>query len=63
MVLDIGANEGQFGEELRAGGYKGGMVSFEPMADAHNKLLLRSRSDTQWQVAARSAIGADRGTI
>lgn len=63
MVLDIGANEGQFGEELRAGGYKGGMVSFEPMADAYNKLLLRSQSDTQWQVAARSAIGADHGTI
>jgi len=62
-VLDIGANEGQFGEELRVGGYKGGIVSFEPMADAHTKLLLRSQSDTKWKVAARAAIGSDRGTI
>lgn len=63
MVLDIGANEGQFGEELRAGGYTSGIVSFEPMADAHSKLLLRSRGDPKWQAAARVAIGANRGTI
>ena len=63
MVLDIGANEGQFGEELRTGGYKGGFVSFEPMAQAHSKLLLRSQSDPKWQAASRVAIGADRGTV
>lgn len=63
MVLDIGANEGQFGEELRVGGYKSDIVSFEPMADAHSKLLLRSQNDPKWQAAARVAIGADCGTI
>ena len=62
-VLDIGANEGQFGEELRAGGYKGTIVSFEPMADAHGKLLARSQGDSKWHVAGRAAIGAGHGTV
>lgn len=62
-VLDIGANEGQFGEELRAGGYRGTIVSFEPMSDAHVKLLARSQGDPKWHVASRSAIGAGHGTV
>ena len=62
-VLDIGANEGQFGEELRAGGYTGNIVSFEPMAQAHGKLLLHSQGDLKWKVAARAAIGAGHGSV
>jgi FkbM family methyltransferase len=62
-ILDIGANEGQFGEELRAGGYTGSLISFEPMVDAHGNLEARSKGDARWQVAPRCAIGASRGTI
>lgn len=62
-VLDIGANEGQFAQELRTGGYRETIVSFEPMADAHSKLLVRSQGDSKWHVAARAAIGAGHGTV
>lgn len=62
-VVDVGANEGQFGEELRQGGYAGGIVSFEPMLDAHQKLLLKSRGDSRWQVHSRCALGATSGEV
>lgn len=62
-VLDVGANEGQFGEELRIGGFTGRIVSFEPMADAYGKLLKRSLNDPHWKVAPRCAIGTERGTV
>lgn len=37
LMLDIGANQGQFASEIRSVGYKGQVVSFEPLSDAHKK--------------------------
>ncbi|MBY0246147.1 MAG: FkbM family methyltransferase [Nitrospiraceae bacterium] len=63
LVLDIGANEGQFGRELRGGGYSGTIVSFEPLSSAHARLLQASASDKAWHVQPRCAVGARVGEI
>lgn len=62
-VFDIGANQGQFGRELRRDGYRGRIVSFEPMSAAHAILLGKSRGDSLWKVHDRCAIGAQDTTI
>lgn len=62
-ILDVGANEGQFGEELRSCGYAGTIISFEPVSHAHRRLLLRSERDPHWRVAPRIALGATRGIV
>ena len=38
LVLDIGANKGQFGTFLYDLGYNGKMISFEPILEMHKSL-------------------------
>ena len=61
VVLDVGANTGQFAQALRAQGYHGHIVSFEPLSDAHAALVAAADSDPLWDVAERCAIGAQDG--
>jgi FkbM family methyltransferase len=58
LVVDVGANEGQFGRELRRQGYRGRIASFEPLQDAFERLA--SDADDSWS-AYPIALGATSG--
>jgi FkbM family methyltransferase len=63
LVLDVGANEGQFVLALRDGGFKGRVVSFEPLSAVHAVLCRNAARDGDWQVHPRCAIGDHDGEI
>lgn len=63
LVFDVGANAGHFGQYLRDAGYRGHIVSFEPLSAAWEELLKASRKDPLWEVAPRAAIGSDEGEL
>ena len=50
LVLDVGANTGQFATELRKQGYSGRIVSFEPVRDVFSVLSDNSEHDAKWSV-------------
>lgn len=47
-LIDIGANEGQFAEEIRAAGYKGNIISIEPVLAAYAKLQNKTNNVPNW---------------
>ena len=49
-VIDVGANVGQYGAELRRIGYSGRIYSFEPMSEAFAGLREASMGDPLWSV-------------
>jgi FkbM family methyltransferase len=49
-VLDIGANIGQYSMSMRKAGYYGHIISFEPLHNEYEKLLLNSMNDRKWTV-------------
>jgi FkbM family methyltransferase len=57
VVLDIGANAGQFGEQLRNNDFIGRIISFEPLPDAHALLTQNASTDSHWHVHTRCALG------
>lgn len=57
VVLDVGANIGQFGEMLRRSGYRKRIVSFEPVSASFALLNVRAAVDPQWEVV-NVALGA-----
>jgi FkbM family methyltransferase len=61
LVLDIGANIGQWASEIRTAGYRGRIVSFEPGSNAFAQLERAAADDPLWEVR-RLAIGASTRT-
>ena len=62
VVLDVGANTGQTGEELRENGYSGKIVSFEPLSEPFGELSRKAAGDGQWQVK-QCAVGDTQGEV
>lgn len=61
VVLDVGANKGQFARTLRRNGYQGRIVSFEPLPNFVEELRALSADDPEWLVVD-AALGDESGT-
>jgi FkbM family methyltransferase len=61
-VLDVGANLGQFAKRLRAEGYAGRIVSFEPVAALADQLREAANGDPDWSVVQCALGEADDET-
>ena len=60
IVLDVGANVGQYAKQLRDIGYKGEIISFEPLSSAYKELLANANADGHWK-AMNYALGITNG--
>lgn len=63
VVFDIGANIGQFAQELRSVGFGGKIISFDPLTAAHRQLSAAASRDPAWLVHPRAAVGDQDGEI
>jgi FkbM family methyltransferase len=61
-VLDIGANVGQFGAQLRRAGFSGRIHSVEPLQNAFAQLQVSAAGDGRW-TAQCAAVSAAPGTL
>jgi FkbM family methyltransferase len=59
LIIDVGANVGQFGSTVRRLGYTGDIVSFEPLSAARAALESAAAGDPRW-VVRPEAIGRQR---
>lgn len=60
LVVDVGANLGQFAQGMRTRGYRGPIHSFEPVSTVYTPLAAKAARDPQWRTT-RSAVGAAAG--
>ncbi|MEQ8371082.1 MAG: FkbM family methyltransferase [Alphaproteobacteria bacterium] len=61
LVIDGGANTGQYAATLRRAGYDGRILSVEPLPTAHAVLCRRAAGDRLWDVAPPLALGSGAG--
>lgn len=61
-VIDVGANRGQYGDFLRQIGYKGRIVSFEPVSTMFKSVTEHSKNDHAWHIH-NLALGAADQTL
>jgi FkbM family methyltransferase len=63
LVFDIGANVGQYAGGIIDAGYKNKIVSFEPLSSAYSKIESESKTNANWDLAPRCAIGSQNQKI
>jgi FkbM family methyltransferase len=61
-VLDVGANRGQYVRLLRRAGYRGRVLSFEPVPEIFAELAAAAADDDQWDVH-QVALGREDGEL
>jgi FkbM family methyltransferase len=62
LVLDVGANTGQFGRSIRHRGYTGQLISFEPVSEAFRELEKAAQGDDLW-ATSHLALGSSSGVM
>ena len=55
VVLDVGANDGDYAREIRDAGYVGRIVSFEPASSTYARLSRAAAGDPKWQAVQLGA--------
>jgi FkbM family methyltransferase len=60
-VIDVGANRGQYAARLRAAGWRGPILSVEPIPEVNRELAARAARDPLWEVLPPLALGAAEG--
>jgi FkbM family methyltransferase len=60
VLIDIGANVGQWASEARRAGWEGPIWSFEPVSAAYDRLSAAAADDPLWHVR-RLALGSEPG--
>jgi FkbM family methyltransferase len=60
LVLDVGAADGGYGRQVRQFGYRGRIVSFEPLPSAFGRLSEATARDPLW-TARNHALGDEPG--
>ncbi len=63
LVVDVGANVGQYAQSLLRHGYRGRIHSYEPVAAAHAALVGAASDHAHWTVAPRTAVGDTPGEV
>jgi FkbM family methyltransferase len=62
LLVDVGANVGQYALEQRRAGYRGRLLSLEPLASAYRELEAAAAEDSLWQTH-RLALGDSAGEL
>jgi FkbM family methyltransferase len=62
VVVDVGANRGQYAREIRRDGWRGRIVSLEPLPDAYRLLSAAADRDPSWR-ALNVAAGSNQQTL
>ena len=65
LLIDVGANDGTYASNLFKNGFKGNVISFEPVRKAHARMKEKHQllSEPNWTIMPRCAIGNKEGTV
>jgi FkbM family methyltransferase len=63
LLLDVGANTGQFSIKMIEAGFNKQVISFEPLSSAHSLLIKNAEKYKNWKIFEKCAIGDIDGEI